>query len=265
MKLSWSLFFMYLCRTNDFGMKNVLDYINDHRNKRPLLAVLLDPDVCHDNKREIITLLSQNAPDFVFVGGSHGNGCIDELIQELKKQLSVPIVLFPGNASQFSPYADALLNISLLSGRNPDLLIGQHVTSALSIKKSGIEVIPTAYLLIEGGKTSSVEYISNTRPIPRDKAGIALSTATAGELLGMKAVYLEAGSGALLTVPTEMIRRVKEGLSIPLIVGGGIRTIEQLNNAYVAGADVVVVGNYFESAPEKIPDFVRFTNDWKKI
>ena len=202
-------------------MKNILEIIKTNTaSHRKMLAVLLDPDICRDER--ITTVLSQlkdASPDFIFIGGSHTTTHIDLLIDKLKTVSNVPLVLFPGNVSQFSPRADALLNISLLSGRNAEFLIGQHVISAVAIKQSGIEVIPTAYLLIEGGKTSSVEYMSNTRPIPRDKKEIALSTALAGELLGMQLVYLEAGSGALQPVSTDMIRFVKENTSVPLIVG----------------------------------------------
>ena len=154
-----------------------------------------------------------------------------------------------------------MLYLSLFSGRNAEFLIGQHITSALAIKNSNIEVIPTGYLLVDGGKPSSVEYISNTRPIPRDKNEIALSTSVAAELLGMKLIYLEAGSGATQPVKPEMIESVKNGLSIPLIVGGGIKTPEQLKVAYEAGADLVVVGNVFESNPSLIADFVQCKNE----
>jgi len=172
--------------------------------------------------------------------------------------------LFPGNASQFSVHADALLYLSLLSGRNAEFLVGQHLTSAIAIKNSNIEVVPTGYLLIDGGKPSSVEYISNTRPIPRDKNEIALSTAVAGELLGMRLIYLEAGSGAEIPVPVEMIECVSAGLSLPLIVGGGIKTTEQLSAAFDAGADIVVVGNVFEKDPSRIAEFVQCVQSFQQ-
>ena len=240
-------------------MNTILETIKTNAaNHHKMLAILLDPDICRDERiTTILFQLKETSPDFIFIGGSHATTHIDLLIDKLKTVSNVPLVLFPGNVSQFSPRADALLNISLLSGRNAEFLIGQHVISAVAIKQSGVEVIPTAYLLIEGGKTSSVEYMSNTRPIPRDKKEIALSTAIAGELLGMQAVYLEAGSGALLPVPSDMIRYVKNNISVPLIVGGGIRTTKQLHEAYEAGADLVVAGNVFESEPEKIKTFVK--------
>lgn len=226
-----------------------------------MLAVLLDPDQCRGSiLASTIAALKSNVPDFIFVGGSHTVNCIDSLIDLLKEEIKTNIVLFPGNAAQFSSNADALLYLSLLSGRNAEFLIGQHVDSAVAIKKSDIEVIPTGYLLIDGGKLTSVEYISNTRPIPNDKKEIALSTAVAAELLGMKLVYLEAGSGANIPVPFEMIAYVKAGLSLPLIVGGGIKSTEQLKDAFNAGADIVVVGNVFETQPRLISEFV----DWAK-
>jgi len=227
---------------------------------RKMIAVLLDPDQCRGSVlAATVAVLKANIPDFIFVGGSHTIHCIDSLIDLLKDEIKTKIILFPGNASQFSSNAHALLYLSLLSGRNADFLIGQHVSSAVAIKKSEIEVIPTGYLLIDGGKPTSVEYISNTRPIPRDKKEIALSTAVAAELLGMKLVYLEAGSGANIPVPPEMIECVKSGLSLPLIVGGGIKTTVQLKNAFDAGADMVVIGNVFEHEPSKISEFVVFT------
>lgn len=225
-----------------------------------MLAVLLDPDQCRGSiLASTIAALKSDTPDFVFVGGSHTVSSVDSLIELLKEEVKANIVLFPGNVSQFSAKADALLYLSLLSGRNAEFLIGQHLNSAVAIKKSNVQVIPTGYLLIDGGKPSSVEYISNTRPIPRDKKEIALSTAVAGELLGMRMIYLEAGSGAKFAVPAEMIGYVSEGLSLPLIVGGGIKTTEQLVEAFDAGADIVVVGNVFESQPGRIAEFVQRT------
>ena len=230
-----------------------------------MLAVLLDPDQCRGFVLSSnIAELKSNIPDFIFVGGSHTLNSIDSLIDLLKEEIKTSVVLFPGNALQFSSNAHALLYLSLLSGRNAEFLIGQHVGSAVAIKKSEIEVIPTGYLLIEGGKSTSVEYISNTRPIPSDKKEIALSTAVAGELLGMKLIYLEAGSGALEPVPADMIECVKDGLSLPLIVGGGIKSAQQLKEAFDAGADMVVVGNIFESIPSKISEFVALTKEYQR-
>jgi putative glycerol-1-phosphate prenyltransferase len=191
------------------------------------------------------------------VGGSQLKISFSNLIETFKKELNIPVVLFPGDVTQFSPNADALLFISLISGRNAEYLISQHVNAAIPIKKSGLEVIPTGYILIDGAKKSAVEYISNTQPIPRDKNDIALATALAGELLGMKAIYLEAGSGANMPVPLEMIQHVKAQISVPLIVGGGIKNITQLQAAYRAGADLVVIGNVLETEPAKIEEFLK--------
>ena len=243
--------------------KNIL--LNRELNHK-MLAVLLDPDQCHGRAlASTIAELKSNIPDFIFVGGSHTLNSVDSLIELLKEEIDTNIILFPGNATQFSSKADALLFLSLLSGRNAEFLIGQHIGSAVAIKKSEVEVIPTGYILIDGGKLTSVEYISNTRPIPRDKKGIALSTSVAAELLGMKLVYLEAGSGANIPVPADMIEYVKKGLSLPLIVGGGIRTTDQLKEAFDAGADIVVVGNIFETLPLKIAEFVDFTAEYVPI
>jgi len=243
--------------------KNIL--LNRESNHK-MLAVLLDPEQCRGSVlASTVAALKSNTPDFIFVGGSHmQTSSVDSLIEVLKEEVKTNIVLFPGDASQFSTKADALLYLSLLSGRNAEFLIGQHLTSAIAIKKSNIEVIPTGYLLVDGGKPSSVEYISNTRPIPSDKKEIALSTAVAGELLGMRLVYLEAGSGAKSPVPAEMIEYVSAGLSLPLIVGGGIKTTEQLTAAFEAGADVVVVGNIFEANPQKIEKFVQQTETYNQ-
>jgi putative glycerol-1-phosphate prenyltransferase len=244
---------------NSIYKKILLNRESNHK----MLAVLLDPDQCQGGSlASTIAELKTNVPDFIFVGGSHTLNSIDSLVELLKDEVQTNIVLFPGNASQFCANADALLYLSLLSGRNAEFLIGQHVGSAVAIKKSDIEVIPTGYLLIDGGKLTSVEYISNTRPIPRDKKEIALSTSVAAELLGMRMVYLEAGSGANFPVPVDMIEYVKAGLSLPIIVGGGIKTTFQLKEAFDAGADIVVVGNVFETTPSKISEFVAFTNEY---
>src|ERR1035437_1522200 len=245
-------------------MKNIYKNILLNReSNRKMLAILLDPDQCQGSVlSNTIALLKSNIPDFIFVGGSHAMTSTDSLVELLREEIKTRIILFPGNASQFSTKANALLYLSLLSGRNAEFLIGQHINSSVAIKKSDIEVIPTGYLLIDGGKPSSVEYISNTRPIPRDKKEIALSTAVAAELLGMQMVYLEAGSGAAVPVPAEVIEYVKAGLSLPIIVGGGIKTTLQLKEAFDAGADIVVVGNLFETSPSKIPEFVAFTKEY---
>ena len=231
--------------------------VRNKESNRKMLAILLDPDKCRGGVlAATISALKTSLPDFIFVGGSHTLQSTDSFIAVLQEETKAEIILFPGNASQFTDKADAMLFLSLVSGRNSEFLIGQHVGSALAIKRSKIEVISTGYILIDGGKPSSVEYMSNTRSIPSDKKDIALSTALAAELLGMKMIYLEAGSGAVQPVSKEMISHVAQELSIPLIVGGGIKSIEALKTAYSAGADLVVVGNLFETQPEKIAEFI---------
>ncbi len=246
-------------------MNSLYEHIlsNKARDKK-MLAVLLDPDKCHGELLDnVLDQLTQSPPDFIFIGGSSKHISTDELLSALDK-IPVPKVLFPGDASQFSIRADALLLLSLISGRNPDYLIGQHVQTALKIKKSGMEVIPVGYALVDGGTDSSVKRVSKTEPISANDVLTCVSTAVAGELLGMKMVYLEAGSGALNPVSTEMISAVKKELNIPLIVGGGIKTLNQFQTAFDAGADLVVVGNVFESETDRIGEFVRLVAECNK-
>ena len=248
-------------------MKNVFRTIllNRELNKK-MLAVLIDPDKCKGALLvKTVAALKTNTPDFVFVGGSLTCKSSESLIEILKEETTADVVLFPGNTSQFAPNADAMLFMSLISGRNPDYLISQQVNSALTVKESGIEVIPTGYILIEGEKQSAVEYISNTRPIPPDKKDIVLATATAGELLGMRAIYLEAGSGAERPIPTALVKHISQYIEVPLIVGGGITQKEQMIDAFAAGADIVVVGTLFENSPQEIPDFVAAAANYSEV
>ncbi len=221
-------------------------------------AVLIDPDKPSD---KAIRILAQNSAaagvDFFFVGGSllttdNLESCIRILRAEAPH---IPVTIFPGNSLQLSRNADAFLFLSLISGRNAEMLIGRHVIAAPYLKMSGLEVISTGYMLIESGRPTSVSYMSNSMPIPADKNDIALCTAMAGEMLGMKLIFLDAGSGALNPVSIDMISDVRRSISIPLIVGGGIRTPEQAANTAKAGADVVVIGNTLEKNPEKIAEF----------
>lgn len=211
-------------------------------------AVLVDPD--KTDLQQIDTLLSlgeQAKIDFWFVGGSLViSSQLDELVRHIKKNTSVPVVLFPGSPSQVTRQADALLYLSLISGRNPELLIGQHVLSAPFVKQSGLEILSTGYIVVDGGAPTTVSYISNAAPIPADKEDIALCTALAGEMLGMKLIYMDAGSGAKQPITTSMIKRVADQISIPLIVGGGIKTPEKAQENCKAGADLIVVGNAIE-------------------
>lgn len=215
------------------------------------LAILIDPGKYGVDRLVILLqLMQQNPPHYVLVGGSTMSSSMEQTIELIRQYVDVPVILFPGNAAQFTPKADALMYLSLISGRNADYLIGQHVLSSMTIKKSGINVIPVGYMLVESGRMTSVEYISNTKPIPSSKPEIAVCTAVAGELLGMRAIYLEAGSGADRPVSADMIAAVKKNISVPLIVGGGIRTVDAMKNAYAFGADVVVIGNVLEEKPE---------------
>ncbi len=230
---------------------------------RKTIAVLIDPEKCMNrNFAAIVATMKVSTPDMVFIGGSHAVKSLDTMIDIIREEVDSHIVLFPGDASHFTPKADAMLFLSLISGRNPEYLIGHHIKSSQEIHASGIEVIPTSYILIEGGKTSSTEYISNTRAIPRDKKEIALSTALAGELLGMRLTYLEAGSGAEKPVPSEMITYLRSKLYSPLIVGGGITDLQKLETAFNAGADLVVVGNLFERDLSLMPEFTGWVKDF---
>lgn len=191
--------------------------------------------------------------DLILVGGSLiTNGFFDNCVRIIKKECSLPVVLFPGGIMQISDAADAILFLSLISGRNSELLIGKHVQAAPQLKKSGIEVIPTGYMLIDGGRITSVSYMSNTTPLPADKPAISATTALAGEMLGLKIIYMDAGSGAINPVPAKVISAVREQVDIPIFIGGGMKTPEDVMRACNAGADVVVVGNAFEGNPELI-------------
>ncbi|HOW30539.1 MAG TPA: geranylgeranylglyceryl/heptaprenylglyceryl phosphate synthase [Bacteroidales bacterium] len=212
------------------------------------LAVLVDPDKLSLNEIGRLSLKASNAGvDYFFVGGSLlVNNQLDACIKTIKENTQLPVILFPGNTMQLSWKADAILFLSLISGRNAEMLIGRHVISAPYLKISPLEVISCGYMLIESGKQTAVQYMSNTTPIPSDKNDIAICTALAGEMLGLKLIYLEAGSGAQHTVPEEMVKQVKGSISVPLIVGGGIRTPEKVNDLCRAGADLLVVGTAFE-------------------
>lgn len=219
---------------------------------RSQLAVLIDPDnQTPDSLRDMAARINAARVDMVLVGGSLLlEDRFEETIRILKKETAVPVVIFPGNNYQVSRSADALLLLSLISGRNPEYLIGQHVVAAPHIRESGLEVIPTGYMLIDGGRVSTTSYMTQTVPIPQDKADIAVATAIAGELLGLRAIYLEAGSGAKSSIPVEMLQVVRRAVSIPLITGGGIRTPEQAEALAQAGSNLIVVGNILEKQPE---------------
>lgn len=219
--------------------------------KRKQIAVLIDPDkVQCTSLQQLADNCEQHGVDYIFVGGSLIRGSFwDECIVQLKSSTQIPVVLFPGNTLQIHPHADAILLLSLISGRNPELLIGSHVVAAPLLKRSGLEVIPVGYMLIDGGKPTSVVYMSHTTPIPGDKTDIAVCTALAGQMLGLKMIYLDAGSGANTPVSQEMIGQVRKNTQIPLIIGGGITHPEVARKAWQAGADIIVVGNVLEKSP----------------
>jgi putative glycerol-1-phosphate prenyltransferase len=239
-------------------MQTVMEVLNDARaNSMALLAVLIDPGkLTTKHLHHILTIASVSPPDFFLVGGSTAEkSALEETLEEVKRFCpGIPVILFPGNETQISTQADALLLLSLVSGRNPDLLIGKHVKAAKHLVKSKLEIIPTAYILIDGGKSTTVAYLSQTQPIPREGHEIAATTALASELLGMKLVYLEAGSGARLPVPPELIHAVYTTCALPLLVGGGIDSAEKLHLAFDAGATMVVIGNALEENPELLHD-----------
>ncbi|MCW3073338.1 MAG: geranylgeranylglyceryl phosphate synthase [Flaviaesturariibacter sp.] len=218
------------------------------RSGKKSFAVLIDPDkVTTTSLDDLLQLAITAKVDYFFVGGSLVvSNQLDECILQIKSQTSIPVILFPGSPSQISHHADALLYLSLISGRNPELLIGQHVISAPFVKKSGLEVMPTGYMVIDGGAPTTVSYISNAAPIPADKADIAMCTAMAGEMLGQRLIYMDAGSGAKKAISEEMITAVARNIEVPLIIGGGIRDAEKAYRNCKAGADVIVVGNAIE-------------------
>ena len=232
--------------------------ILDHfLNPKKQLAVLIDPDKLSPKQLESTAQKAQKAKvDFLFVGGSLlTSDTLFHCVRTLKENSDIPVVLFPGNTYQIARNADALLFLSLISGRNPDMLIGMHVLAAPYIKLSGLETIPTGYMLIDSGKPTAVTYMSHSFPIPSDKKDIAACTAMAGEMLGLKLIYMDAGSGAEVTIPEEMVSFVKQSIDVPLVIGGGIKTPEKLQSILEAGADTVVVGNRFEESPDLIFEF----------
>lgn len=225
---------------------NVFD--NYFNSKQKQIAILVDPDKhTPESAAHLARRIDSSRANMIFVGGSLVSNSVYDIIDAIKSVTNKPVILFPGSPHQISSNADALLLLSLVSGRNPQYLIGDAVSAAMTIKKSGLETIPTAYILIDGGKCTSVQYVSNTMPIPADKVDIAVSTAVASTLLGMKAIYLEAGSGALNPVSAKIISAVKQNTDVALIVGGGLRSQVAIQQAFSAGADIVVVGSAVEN------------------
>ncbi|HRH01633.1 MAG TPA: geranylgeranylglyceryl/heptaprenylglyceryl phosphate synthase [Bacteroidia bacterium] len=208
-------------------------------------AVLIDPDKMPN--AEFLEKAVAAGVDYFFIGGSLlTNGNLTYCIDFVKKRTTIPVILFPGNILQIDSSADALLLLSLISGRNADMLIGKHVIAAPLLKTSGLEVLPTGYMLIESGNQTTVSYMSNTLPIPADKDDIAMCTAMAGEMLGLKMIYMDAGSGAKNAISETMIKKVRSSISVPLIIGGGINTAEGVQKACDSGADLVVIGTALE-------------------
>ena len=229
-------------------------------NKKHSLALLLDPEKAN---LDALPISDSCHPDYIFVGGSTGGDTTD-FVRHLKSLIAnrksrIPIILFPGNSSQFTPEADGILFLSLLSGKNPEYLVNQQIKSARAIRDSQLDFVPTAYILIDGGVETSTMRVTGTQPLDPHDIDTIVDTCIAAELMGKKAIYLEAGSGAIHPVSPEIIQAVRSHTSVTLIVGGGIRTPEAMNAAYNAGADIVVIGNHFEEHPETLKDFCQKT------
>lgn len=247
---------------------SVLDTLRTKAKQgRKSIAVLVDPDKVEDSTQlqHLINLASENCIDYFFVGGSLITTTnLTDVVRQIKDSVKIPVVLFPGNSIQIEPTADAILFLSLISGRNPELLIGQHVIAAPIIRNTRLEVIPTGYMLVNSGRTTSVAYISNTTPIPDDKYSLAACTAMAGEMLGLQSIYMDAGSGAEKEISARMIGAVRKSVSIPLIVGGGINTSRKAITALEAGADMIVIGNALEKDPELLMQIADQVYEWNK-
>lgn len=228
---------------------NIYQHIVKSKEKgQKLFSILIDPDKQNDDQLlNIITKANDSAVDLFFVGGSLlTNNSLSNCLKIIKKNSDIPVVLFPGNAMQVNENADGILFLSLISGRNPDMLIGKQVITAPILKQSSLEVIPTGYILIDSGKPTTVSYMSNTTPIPNNKEQVASCTAMAGEMLGLKLIFMDGGSGASEPISTKMIQTVSKSINTPLIIGGGINSGEKAKENCEAGADVIVVGNAIE-------------------
>lgn len=233
--------------------------------QRKQLAILIDPDGQSPMQAgRMARMAGEHGADFIFLGGSLVVCGMEDTLAAIKSSTDLPVILFPGHYSQLSPKLDAVLFISLISGRNADYLIGNHVIAAPQIKRMRLPVIPCGYILIESGQMTSVEYMSNTRPIPASKTDIVVATAMAGEMLGNSCIYLEGGSGAQERVRSNTVSAVKNAIGVPLIVGGGIRTPQDLLSVYEAGADVAVIGTAVEQNPELIPHFCKIKSSVNK-
>ena len=245
----------------------ILDtFVKNSRLGKKSLALLVDPDDLNEGgMMAIVNAAIENKVDYFLVGGSLiTSNNLESVVDSIKEFSSIPCILFPGNAIQIHPEADAILFLSLISGRNPELLIGQHVVAAPVLKRSNLEIIPTGYMLIHSGRPTSVSYMSNTQPIPNDKPSLAISTAMAGEMLGLKCIYMDAGSGAMDPVSAKIIKSVKRNIDIPLIVGGGINSKRKAQEALEAGADMIVIGNGAQknlSLLAEVSDVIQYLNE----
>ncbi len=242
---------------------NILEkIISVKKEGKKQIAVLIDPDKL--NATELTNLVSKvkNSPiNYILVGGSLlSSDQMDEYIGLIKQNINIPVIIFPGSVHQISNKADGILFLSLISGRNPEFLIGSQVVAAPLLKRTKLEVLSTGYILVDSGVQTTASYISNTTPLPRDKADIAVATALASEMIGHKLLYLDGGSGAKLEVPSEMISAVKKHIDIPLIIGGGINTKEKLETAFNFGADLVVIGTAIEKNQDFLDDVVKVVN-----
>lgn len=243
-------------------MSDLLSRIQKIKSEeKKALAVLIDPDQDSESVVKIAQLCRKSEVDFIFVGGSLVSaGILSDTILRIRENFSGPVYIFPGNEFMVDARADGILFLSLLSGRNPEYLIGKHIVAAPMLVHSGLDIIPTAYLLIDGGRETSVSYISNTKPIPSDKPDIASATALAGKMLGMQCIYMDAGSGALRHIPARMVAKVRKDVKLPLIIGGGIRHAETALELYKAGADVLVIGNGAEENHDLIQAIISVRN-----
>jgi len=218
-------------------------------NQKKQFAVLIDPDKYSSKQLiDLVAMAKSSTVSYFFVGGSllH-EGNLDQTIKVIKDNCDIPVIIFPGDELQINSRADGILLLSLISGRNPELLIGKHVIAAPYLRRSGLEILPTGYMLVDSGKPTTALYMSNSLPIPANKDEIAVCTAMAGEMLGLKLIYMDGGSGADNPVPLSMIEKVKQNISVPLILGGGIRNPQAAQDAFKAGADIIVVGNAIET------------------
>jgi len=237
----------------------ILEGIRSAKGRRQRqFALLIDPDrVAGNDLAQLAARAQQSRVDLLFVGGSLlVNDALQDCVRTIKDNCDIPVVLFPGDNMQVVPNADAILLLSVISGRNAEMLIGKHVVAAPRLKHSGLEIIPTGYMLIDSGRPTTASYMSNSQPIPHDKDDIALCTAMAGEMLGLSCVFMDGGSGAENSVTESMIRAVAGNISVPLIIGGGIRTPEMTRAKFEAGADIVVVGNAIEKQSTLLEEMV---------